>query len=161
MAAVFQDLADFLSAPHLDLPIRGVVYVIEDPDSDTAIRLQNLVAVGRAVRAGKEVAQSKLDDAEELDLYDRLLGKTVEKMRADGVKASEIKRCAMTVMAWVLGDEGEAMKQWHATEDDDPEGEARLNRATRRAIASQASGSTTRKRASTSGTRAGKKSRTP
>src|SRR5690625_3533188 len=69
----------------------GKTYRIESPDADTGLYLAALGDI--MLRAGTgapvsddQVSRLKLDDDQELELMDRVLGETKDEMIADGVK---------------------------------------------------------------------------
>lgn len=154
----FKDLSEFLDDAHLDLPIDGTVYRVTDPDAETGLLVQRLMDIGVAAQQGREVDGAELDDVEEADLYERVLGDAHAAMVADGIGWSKIKHAATTAMIWIAVDTATAEKYWETGAGAGGEGQgeaapaAGQNRASRRASA--AAVRTTRKRASTTTTRA-------
>ncbi|MGW1405020.1 DUF7426 family protein [Streptomyces sp. NPDC002403] len=154
----FQALGDFLDDA-LELPIAGrdgVVrtYRIEDPSAEDGIRIERITTMAARLAAGGSADMAPaLDDEQELDLYRMCLGDTYEELRAD-LSWGRFRHVALTAMMWITADRETAAAYW-ATGD--APGKAQ-NRAGRRQASrgSSASGaaSTTRKPASTSGTRA-------
>lgn len=147
----FRDLDEFFR-PSLKLPIRGKVYEVHSPDAVTGLWAQRLMS--SATRAAKdenaelteEQANSlMLDDQEEADLYKRLLGPAFQEMVDDGVNWEMLKHAGMTALIWAAGNTEAAETYWN-----NPDGlpETPTPKPSRRV-----SGSTTRTRASTSGTK--------
>ncbi|WP_067470020.1 DUF7426 family protein [Actinomadura macra] len=159
----FEDLGDALAGAHLDLPLNskahpdGRLYRIEDVTAETALMVEKLLGLGAALVSDDEDADIDtdiLDDGDERDLYERLLGDAYAQMRADGVGWTAIKHAAMTVMAWVLQDQDAAEQYWRSGGGADALGEAltgrQQNRASRRA--SEAVARKTPRPGSTNGT---------
>lgn len=158
----FKDLREFTDGAHIDLPIGGVMYRINDVDAETGLLVQRLMdAALEAEGSGGDidVDEELLDDAREMRLYEDVLGDALEEMRDNGLLWSDIKRAATTAMIWIAFDEETAEKYWESGER---AGEAAApavgqppsgaNRTARRA--SSASARKTRSRASTKPTRA-------
>lgn len=152
----FKDLAELADDPVLELPIDGQIFVVHGVDAETGIWANLVLELGQAAKAGKDVDGSRLDDDQERDAYRRLLGDTYQELLDAGVKWERIKHCAYTALIWITSSMSNAEEFW-LTWQKSAEGEAEAlepNRASRRASAAAAS--TTRKRASTSGTRVSK-----
>lgn len=159
----FEDLANFATRATISLPISGKIYVVNDVDAETGTWASLLAnRTNSALKSGEDVDASRvaaliLDDEEERNLYQRLLGDTYEEMVADGVEWSWVKHAGTTVLIWVTNSLEAAEKVWASYEEAPGEAGARTpNRASRRASAAVAR--TTKKPASTSGTRAPKAS---
>lgn len=158
----FKDLREFSAGRHIDLPIDGVTYRINDVDGETGLLIQRLMDAAFAAMQDGDAAEldlddELLDDASEISSYERVLGDAYQQMIDDGVGWTDIKTAAMTTMLWIYTDEDTACKFWEAGGDlSKVEGKAPApagaNRASRRA--SSAAARKTRSRASTSGTRA-------
>jgi hypothetical protein len=150
----FKDLREFVDGRFIDLPIGGTTYRVHDVDAETGVWVQKVMDIGLAAYQGKDVDGAVLDDDEERDTYERVLGDTYEQMLADGVDWGDIKHVAVTAMIWIAFDADTAERFWETGD----KGEAAApetpgpNRASRRA--SSAAARTTRSRASTNGTRA-------
>lgn len=149
----FKDLDEFFDDT-LPLPVGGKVYVIPAPSAATGMWAQRLIQDG--INLHKKGTDVELDDAEELNMYQRCLGPVYDQMKTDGVSWPKIQHCGMTAFFWVAGNKAAAEQYWE--NGTDPEWLARtMNRATRRSgsksAASSAAGRTTKPRASTSGTR--------
>lgn len=155
----FGELSEFLD-DSITLPVPGKddlskPYVIPSVDGKTGLWAQHLLEeVDRAREAGNPDA-GKLNDGDERLLYERMLGPVLDEMLDDGVKWQKISHAAMTVFFWTTAGREKAIQYWRA--GGDPErlrSAGSPNRASRRA--SEAAARKTRKRASTSGTRASK-----
>lgn len=156
----FKDLREVTEGRHIDLPIDGVTYRINDVDAETGLLIQRLMDAG--IRAGQtgaavDLDEELLDDVRELDSYESILGDAYQQMIDDGVGWAALKRAAVTTMMWIYFDEETAEKFWEsgsaekavAPETGQPPSGA--NRHTRRASAAGAS--TTRSRASGTATK--------
>lgn len=149
----------------LDLPTGSKEYVVADVSASTGRWVTRLTE--KAMRAQRRLdagedgddidADLHLSDEAERDLYEELLGSTLDDMEADGVRWKKVQLAGQVAYAWVLRGLNGARNVWEAG------GEApKANRAERRAT-SRASGSktraggasatTTRPRASTSRTK--------
>jgi hypothetical protein len=157
--AGFQALADFLDDA-LELPVTGRdgverVYRIEDPSAEDGIKIEKITTLAARLAAGGEAIESPaLDDEQELDLYRMCLGSAYEQLRAD-LSWGRFRHVALTAMMWITADRETAEAYW-ATGN--MPGKAAPNRETRRRASRGSSASvaasTTKPRASTSGTRA-------
>jgi hypothetical protein len=112
----FKDLAELLD-PRLPLPIRGKIYHVESPDVKTGLRAQATVAIASKVRAGEavtpeDVASLHLDDAEEKEFTQNMLGASFDEMQADGLPWEYVRHAAKTVFMWLVSDRDEAAKVW-------------------------------------------------
>lgn len=157
----FKDLREFAEGPHIDLPIGGITYRINGVDAQTGLLVQRLMDAGvQAAQTGDEfdLDEELLDDAQELNSYEAILGDAYQQMLDDGVDWEELKRAAVTTMVWIYADEETAEKFWESGAVGEalapatgrpPSG---ANRAVRRA--SSASARKTRSRVSTKPTRA-------
>lgn len=114
----FQDLNEFFD-PTLKLPVRGKLYTVESPDAETGLWCQRLFNVAVAASAGRDVndedaAQLQLDDEQEQDLFRRLLGDTLDEMRQDGLRWSEIQHVGKTAFFWVALGVEQAEQFWNS-----------------------------------------------
>jgi hypothetical protein len=157
----FKDLREFTEGAHIDLPIGGVTYRINGVDAQTGLLIQRLMDAGvQAAQAGGafDLDDELLDDAQELNSYEAILGDAYQQMLDDGVDWEELKRAAVTTMVWIYADEEAAEKFWEsgavgeALAPATGQPPAGANRAARRA--SSAAARKTPSRASTNGTRA-------
>lgn len=132
------------------LPLGGVTYRIPPLSADVGPTAQHIIdamlLAGRAQAKGQAFDQDDelLDDLTERDLYERVLGPVLDEMAADGVTWSEVKRAALTAMAHGCYGSELAEQIWNGGED-----EGKANRATRRAAARTASGTSKGSRAGT------------
>ncbi|WUI02110.1 hypothetical protein OHR68_09970 [Spirillospora sp. NBC_00431] len=157
----FKDLREFTEGAHIDLPIGGVTYRINGVNAETGLLVQRLMDAGvAAAQAGGEfnLDEELLDDAQEINSYEAVLGDAYQQMLDDDVDWEELKRAAMTAMVWIYADEETAERFWESGSPGEaaPPAAGRppsgANRATRRG--SSAVARKTRSRASTNGTRA-------
>lgn len=150
----------------LDLPDGPKEYVIADVSTRTGRYIARLtegaVKAKQRVDAGEDeldVADDlHLDDESEIQLYERVLGKTYDELEEDEIPNRISKWVGQIAYLWVAAGLNAARKAWEAG----PQGAPKPNRAERRAT-SRASGSktraggasatTTRPRASTSRTK--------
>lgn len=116
MASQFQDLADLLD-PFLPLPIRGKTYRIPDPGVKIGLRAQATVAIATKVKAGAtvsadDIASLQLDDEEEVEFTQSMLGPCFQEMKDDGLPWEYLRHAAKTVFMWLVQDRDEAAKVW-------------------------------------------------
>lgn len=154
------DLGDFLEDDGLEVPVPGgKTYSIPSPDAATGLRLTAMVNVGVAAAAGGQIdehdrARLSLDDEQEREFLEQILGSAYQEMIDDGVSWVRIQRVGRyALLFFTLGKEAADTSLRGAAS-----GEAQApNRATRRAKTS-ATGSSgtaaspTRRRASTAST---------
>jgi len=157
----FKDLAALTDGLRITLPIRGKHYTIEDVDAETGLWAQRLWDLGSKASTGREVDGADLDDNEEEQLYQRLLGDTFDEMKADGIRWGEIRHVGLTVLIWITNGEPAAEAYWEKAlrEDEPDEGEARTPGRQGSRPVSGGAATTTRRQGSGSGTRAGTKPR--
>jgi hypothetical protein len=149
----FKDLDEFFEDT-LSLPVGGKTYVVPGPSAETGLWAQRLIESGKAAYFGKATAE--LDDDEETNVYQRVLGPAFDEMVANGVLWKRIQHCGVTALIWCAGNEAAAEQYWEHGQS--PEFQARAqNRATRRSGSKKKTGSaaatTTRKATSTNGTK--------
>lgn len=135
----YVDLGSYLDDDALDTPPipstkhpAGRSYRIPSPDADTGVRLTAMVTLGVAFASGadldqREAKKLKLDDNQEKDFLEDVLGSAYGEMVADGVSWTRIQRLGRyCLLHFTLGPEAAA--------DEVQRGEAPApNRATRRA----------------------------
>ncbi|MEV0379809.1 hypothetical protein [Nonomuraea sp. NPDC050643] len=135
----FQDLDEFFD-DSLRLPVGGKWYVIPAPDAEVGLLCQRLMHASLAAEQGEtvedpkltELAEIVLNDDEERDLYQRILGPVWDELRADKVTWPRIQHVGATALVWVAAGKDAAAKIWASG----GAGEAPApNRATRRATA--------------------------
>ncbi|MFD8529410.1 hypothetical protein ACFV0L_18520 [Streptosporangium canum] len=155
--ATFEDLDDFFD-DSLRLPVGGKWYVIPAPDAEVGMLCQRLMQASLAAEQGEPVDDPKLNelaavvlnDDEETDLYQRILGPVLDELRADGVTWPKIQHVGSTALVWVAAGKDAAAKIWESGA-----GEAQApNRATRRATAAAARSTRSRGSATTTTTTA-------
>lgn len=110
----------------LPLPIDGTVYQIPSPDAETGIYLTNLKLLVEKVAAGGDVSDEErallnLDDKEEVDFYQRVLGPAYDQMIQGGVDYDTFRLASQTVMEWVTKNRAAAEQYWNAAQADDLE----------------------------------------
>lgn len=113
---MFRDLDDFLTDT-IDLPIRGKTYTVSAPDGETGLLCQRLLALGAQSAKGETDEKSTLDDGDERDLYQRVLGPVWDEMMADKVSWPWIKRASTTVMFWCTLGLAAAETYWNSEPD--------------------------------------------
>lgn len=101
----FKQLDEF---PTLKLPIKGKTYVIASPDAQTGLWVQGKMAA--AVGGETKVV---LDDDQERDLHERILGPVHQEMLDDGVPWHTLKHVGATVVLWIMYDETIAERYWN------------------------------------------------
>lgn len=115
----FRDLDEFFDSS-LRLPVRGKTYVIPSPDAKTGLWCQRIIALAGKGKDGltdDDAASLRLDDDEERDLFQRLLGDAFEEMVADGLPWEHVKHCGMTALMWAAGNSEQAEAYWNAGGD--------------------------------------------
>ncbi|MER8086619.1 hypothetical protein ABTZ57_16150 [Streptomyces sp. NPDC094048] len=158
MAGDFQALADFLD-DYLELPVVGRdgetrTYRIEDPTAEDGIRIERITTMAARLAAGGSVdAAPALDDEQELDLYRMCLGDAYEQLRAD-LSWGRFKHVALTAMMWITADRETAAAYWATGNMPGKAPNRAARRSAPRGSSAKGAASTTRKPASTNGTRA-------
>lgn len=150
----FTDLADFLVVEPKTLPIAGVRYDFPGDVSARAYLLMQRV-VSSGVAAGQAKAQGRafdataivLDDVAEVDLRAEVFGDCAQQMLDHGVTAAYQERALMTLAVWHVLGRDSALGIWRSGSGEAPA----PSRAARRS-GPKAAGTTTRTRASSSGT---------
>jgi hypothetical protein len=156
----FKQLEEFFDA-QITLPIRGKKYVIESPDAETGLLCQRIMASAATVMAGGEISEEdtakiRLDDEEERDLYERLLGAAWGQMFADKVPWTLVKHAGSTALVWVTSSREEAEAFWEAGPKPEPKAPQDRKAPARKASTSRATSPRKRpanstKRAATAG----------
>lgn len=161
MATTFEALDELLDDA-LELP--GIPgrdgkkrqYRIPSPSSLDGLRIQAITNLAsRAMQGGEALDTSLLDDDKELDLIQLCLGPADTELQADGVDWAWRRHAGLTAFFWITADADTARNYWLAAGD--PSRIAPENRETRRKTAKKAGSagaSSTKRRASTSGTSA-------
>ncbi|QKN87542.1 tail assembly chaperone [Streptomyces phage HFrancette] len=154
----FGALDDYLD-DYLELPVTGRdgverVYRIEDPPAEDGIRIERITTLAaRLVAGGSRADTQQLDDEQELDLYRMCLGDAYDQLRAD-LSWGRFKHVALTAMMWITADRETAESYWATGNVPGKAPNRAAKRSASRASSAKAAASTTRKPASTSGTRA-------
>lgn len=144
----FRDLDEFFD-DSLRLPIGGKEYVVPSPNAETGLWCQGMLAAGVAVHAGRQPEGiAELDDEQENNLYQRVLGPVWGELQADGVPWTRIRHAGITAFLWAAGNEDLASAFWESG----GRGEAPAPNRKARRTASTASATSTRSRGSTNGT---------
>lgn len=112
----FKDLDEFLK-PYIELPIGGKVYKVMSVDAATGLWCQRMMHVATTAYAGLEVSEADagslvLDDDQERNLYQRVLGATYDEMVADGLPWEWIKHAGTTAFMWAAGNREQAEAFW-------------------------------------------------
>ncbi|TMR91316.1 DUF7426 family protein [Nonomuraea basaltis] len=150
----FQDLDEFFD-DSLRLPVGGRMYVIPAPDAEVGLLCQRLMHASLAAQEGEAVTDPKLNeladvvlnDDQEKDLYQRILGPVYDELLSDGVSWPKVQHVGATALVWVAAGKDAAAKIWASG---GTTGEASApNRATRRATAAAAKSTRSRGSATT------------
>lgn len=145
----FEDLDSFLVVQPVKLPIKGKTYEFPGAiPARTGLMLQRMAAAAEKAKgdgAAADLAAEILDDDEEFNLRADVMGDGEKAMADDGLTSAHVKHVFQTLLVWHMAGREAAEKAWRDL------GEAPApNRAARRG--SKDSASTTKPRASTSGT---------
>ncbi|MCI4045480.1 hypothetical protein [Streptomyces sp. TRM75563] len=157
-APTFAALGDFLDDA-LELPVIGRdgetrTYRIEDPSAEDGLRIERITTLAaRLAAGGSAVDAPALDDQEELDLYRMCLGDTYEELRTD-LSWARFRHVALTAMMWITADRETAAAYWATGNAPGKAPNRAARRSASRDSSASAAASTTKPRASTSGTRA-------
>lgn len=141
----------------LPLPVSGKIYRVPPTDGETGIWCQRLMSTAVAVANGGDMPADmpKLDfeGEDEIALYQRLLGPVWDELHADGVSWPRIMLIAQTAFIWAGSGRTIAEEYWNSG-GTDPKA-LTPNRKARRSAGTTSTGAagTTRKPASTSGTK--------
>lgn len=84
---------------------KGKSYRVASPDFETGILLQQLAQIATRLHNGLEVSEAeakrlKMDDEEERDFTQMVLGDTLEEMKADGVPWGPIRKVTQYVFTY-------------------------------------------------------------
>ncbi|MDQ1053171.1 hypothetical protein QE394_001099 [Arthrobacter sp. SORGH_AS 212] len=151
MTETLEQLGTFLD-PILGVPFRGKTYKVPPVDAETGLKLQRLISAGVQAAVEKKLDPETIElvsDAEEKGFYQTVLGPVYDELLADGATFHALKFIGQTALMWHAQDFDTAEEFWMA------EGKAPTpNRAERRTATrtGTAAATTTRKRASVTGT---------
>lgn len=111
----FEDLGDWAEINGLKLPIGGKVYSLPLVSAELGLRIVALFELGTDLAQGRDpnpADHELLSDAEELNLFQQVLGAVYGEMLADGVPWTALKHAAMTAMIEVVYDRDRAEAYW-------------------------------------------------
>lgn len=110
-----------LEDPVLRLPIKGKTYVVQSPNAATGLYVQSMMSAAQLTLSGLAVdagdARLVLEDDDERNLYQRVLGSTYDELLADGVGWHSIRRAGKAAMLWIHRDEQAAEDFWNGDTD--------------------------------------------
>lgn len=158
-----RDLAAYLDDDDLVVPVGGNTYRIPSPDAETGLYLAGLAQLGTKAYAGGDVTEDELDslnldDDDERDLMQKVLGSAYDEMRADNVSWVRLQRISRYAFLYFAVSPEAADEAARKATDDLGETPA-PNRASRRAATkSPKVSSATAKRKPARGSTAGSKS---
>lgn len=104
-----RDLADILDDDHLDLPIRGKTYRVEQLGYRDGLRIR---LATEAVQAGDTAKALELMPNDEYEQV--MLGDALAQMRADNLPHGWIIRAVMTAQAWSTAGREVAEAMWES-----------------------------------------------
>lgn len=143
MATKFQDLDNFFDSA-LELPIGGKVYRIESPTAEVGLYVQRLMEAAAWINDGQlppgEAPKLKLDDNEEVNLYETVMGAAMAEMQTDGVPWAKIMLAAQTAFIWIGAGDAAAEAFWTSGGDPKAVSIQANNRAERRGRESRPTG---------------------
>jgi len=149
----FLDLDELLDDT-LPLPIGGKVYRIKSCDAPTGLLCQRLLAAGLTAAAGLSPDKAPtLDDGDERDLYQRLLGDAYGEMIDDGVSWQRLSYAGRTCLFWAGGGRELAVSYWSSGGGQMGEPEAPNRAALRSTSTNTAAATKTPRRGTGNGTR--------
>lgn len=119
----FKELDDVFDST-MPLPIGGKVYKIPSVDAETGLWLQSVTQVAARrmnVPEGetppeltdREITSLQLDDNEELDFMQRMLGPAYQQMRDDGVEWEKIKLAGQAATIRAMSGLDKAEEFWN------------------------------------------------
>lgn len=119
----FKELDDVFDSS-LKLPIGGKIYTVHAVDAKTGLWLKSITEIaarrmntaaggGPKELSEQEAASLELDDDEEFDLFQKLLGPTLEELKADGVDWERIKLVGKTATIYAMHDKDTAEQFWN------------------------------------------------
>lgn len=119
----FKDLDDVFDSA-MPLPIGGKVYKIRSTDAQTGLWLQSVTQIASRrmdVPDGeeppeltdREIASLELDDDEEVDFMERMLGPVLQELLDDGVEWEKIKLVGQTATIRAMSGDEAAEEFWN------------------------------------------------
>lgn len=110
------DVTELLE-PWLDLPIRGKTYRFDAVDIETGLWCTEIHRIATIQRAGGELTEADaqrlhLDDDEERDFVERLLGDTYAQVVADKVPWEYVKLVSRVMFTWTIYNREQALELW-------------------------------------------------
>lgn len=114
--ANFQAIDEFLQT-WIELPIKGKLYRISSPDARTGLLVTRLMGLATDAANDVEIGEDQrvqlvLDDKEEKELTERVLGATLEEMLNDSVEWPMVQHVLQTAMVWISLGLPQAEKYW-------------------------------------------------
>lgn len=106
----------------LELPIRGKTYIVRSPDAKTGLFVQAMMLAAAQVRAGGNVDDDTissvvLNDDDERDLHERVLGDAYQQMLDDAVPWHLLKAAGVTTVLWITQGRVTAESYWNEGSD--------------------------------------------
>jgi hypothetical protein len=136
-------------------------YRIDTPSARDGLQIERLTnAAVQLANGGENIDTEMLDDDEERELYEMLLGSNFRQMVEDGVKWAWLRHAALTCLMWISSGLDTAERFWEAAGDPERMAPNREARRSKQQVSSAAAKSTP-KRGSTNGTNRGKGSKGP
>lgn len=111
----FRDLDEYLGDGALRLPVAGRTWVIPSPSAEDGLRMQAQLSVVMTAVAGGQPSEADaavLDDAQELDLYQRALSPEVFAQMRTELTWAQLSRCGITAFLFWAAGEQQAMRFW-------------------------------------------------
>ncbi len=152
----FKDLREFFDGS-LRLPIDGKTYVIPPISAEDGLWAQALLDVAVKADGGAEASEDDvavLNDDDERNLYERMLGPVYDEMKADKIDWPSIARAGTTAYLFFTVGEEAAQSFWQSGSSGEAQGPNREQRRSSRTTSSRSGRST-----KTAGSRAGTTSR--
>lgn len=146
-----KELNDFLS-PTLIVPAGGKEYRFASVSAQTGLKIQHMMTLGFKAQAGQNITEKDIElisDDEEIDFFRAVLGDTYDELLEDGISFQGLRQLTSLVTIWTT-QSFEAAQQYFLAGGRAPEPNREQRRTATRT--STAAASTTRKRASQSGT---------
>ncbi|MEV6154914.1 hypothetical protein AB0L53_31695 [Nonomuraea sp. NPDC052129] len=167
MAAAFKDLDSFFD-PTLKLPVGGKTYVVPPPSAEVGLLCQRLMQASIAAQAGQavdedglnELAEVVLNDEQEKDLYQTILGAAWDELLADKVAWPKVQHVGQTALIWVAAGLEAAAKHWESGPMGEAEAPTRTEASAAKSTRSRGSATTTTRTTASRGKAAGSRGKT-